>query len=926
MPLATLITMGSAGAQCLEVRVLDPSAAAIAGASVLIGAQEKTTDETGNAEFCDLGTPPHAVVIIAPDFQVLEDLVQQSEGRVAFTLQVLLETELIVVGTRAEARSSTESMVPVDVITGADFTNQGITDVADLMRTLTPSFNVNTQPISDAATIARPANLRNLAPDHTLILVNGKRRHRTAVITWLGNGIADGSQGPDLAVIPAIALKQVEVLRDGSSAQYGSDAIAGVMNFRLKDARSGGSVEFRTGAYRDGNAGSSQHYADAGRHGRQFAFAGNVGLPLPNNGFANISVEYGGAEPTNRAVQRDDAKALIAAGNTYVRDTAQVWGSPKVENDLKFFGNFGVGVGSVELYSHTNYANKTVDGGFYYRNPVTRGGVFGIGGGNGELLIGDVLQARGVGSANCPTVPTSGGVVTNQAALDQVFADPNCFSFQELREKFRGGFTPQFGGEAFDASLVGGIRGKTDFGLNWDASVGYGESEVDYFIYNTVNASLGPESPTEFDPGLYGQKEYSANFDVSYAVNDMVNIASGFEWRDEIFRIGAGEPASWEIGPYAAQGFSSGSNGFNGFRPDVAAGEWSRSNIAGYGDIQLSGVDDAWTIGAAVRLEDFEDFGTTLNGKISGRVAAHEHFALRGGVSTGFRAPTPGQQNAFNVTTLFDFDLGDLVNNGVIPSINPVAELRGGEPLQPESALNYSMGAVAETEEFSFTADYFRIKVTDRIALTENLKLTDDEVAGLLAAGVPEAANLAQFRFFVNDFSSVTQGVDFVVTYSPLALSGTSFSFIANHTDTQIVEFTTETIDIVRINTLERGLPETRWAISWSHIAGRWDALARVGYYGSYWDSEDAKVWGGTARAPQFPDYSGKALLDLEFGVHLGEGVRIAVGGQNVLNTYPDPNPVAAAGIGNAYGQFNPFGFNGAYYYFRVGYTFGNIF
>ncbi len=370
LTLATLVATGSAAGQCLEVRVLDPSAAAIVGASVLIGAQEKTTDETGTAEFCDLGTPPHAVVIVAPNFQVLEDLVQKSEGRVAFTLAVLVETELIVVGTRAEARSSTESMVPVDVIGGADFINQGTTDVTDLMRTLTPSFNVNTQPISDAATIVRPANLRNMAPDHTLILVNGKRRHRAAVIAWLGNGIADGAQGPDLSTIPAIALRQVEVLRDGAAAQYGSDAIAGVINFELKNARSGGSMEFRTGQYFDENDGDPGTCGTIGRscngiggRGMNYAFAGNVGLPLGPEGFVNISLEYGGTQPTNRAVNDSGTAAVINGGNAHVRTTSRVWGTPLIEDDLKLFANFGTGGDRAEFYGHTNYASKKVTGG-----------------------------------------------------------------------------------------------------------------------------------------------------------------------------------------------------------------------------------------------------------------------------------------------------------------------------------------------------------------------------------------------------------------------------------------------------------------------------------------------------------------------------------------------------------------------------------
>ena len=296
-------------------------------------------------------------------------------------------TEEVTVGSRAQPRSATESAVPVDVIPTSEFLSQGATDLTNQLRTVVPSFNVATQPISDAATIVRPVNLRNLAPDHPLILVNGKRRHRAAVITWLGNGVADGSQGPDISVIPAIALRQVEVLRDGASAQYGSDAIAGVMNFQLKDAASGGSMEFRTGFHGDANVGQSPPghpdlrpgiWDYAGSRAPSYTFAGNVGLPLGGTGFANLSLEYGGAAPTSRSEQRNDALRIIGGGNADVRDPAQIWGSPLTEDDLKLFGNFGhLFDNGLQWYAHTNYARRKVTGGFYFRNPHNRGGVFG---------------------------------------------------------------------------------------------------------------------------------------------------------------------------------------------------------------------------------------------------------------------------------------------------------------------------------------------------------------------------------------------------------------------------------------------------------------------------------------------------------------------------------------------------------------------
>ena len=383
---------------------------------------------------------------------------------------------------------------------------------------------------------------------------------------WIGGGFADGSQGPDISSIPAIAVRQVEILRDGASAQYGSDAIAGVMNLTLKDAPSGGSFEVRTGTYWEGD-------------GEAYTLSGNIGLPLGRGGFANLSAEYGSTNPTSRSVQRADAAALIAAGNTDVRDPAQIWGAPTVDHDLKLWGNFGRFFGDgLQLYGHANYASETVTGGFFYRNPNTRAGVYSIDGGQ-TLLVGDVLDAQdGVldGSAGCPVVEIVDNV-PDPVALARVLGDPNCFTFQEV---FKGGFTPQFGGDARDASVVAGLRGHTHGGLQWDVSGGFGRHLVDFFIDNTVNASLGPQSPTSFDPGVYAQTELNANADLTWTVSDVVTLAAGAEFRDEHFEIGIGETASWEIGPFAPQGFSSGSNGFPGFS-DIAAGGWHRTNFAG---------------------------------------------------------------------------------------------------------------------------------------------------------------------------------------------------------------------------------------------------------------------------------------------------------------------------------------------------------
>ena len=911
------------------------------------GGQFGFTDGTGQFTLGGLAPGSYEVTFSLPGFNAPAQVVEVGAGAIAMLdveMEVGLEERVVVVGTRAQPRSVTESPVPVDVIRTEDFAAQGTTDLANQLRTVVPSFNVNIQPISDAATIVRPANLRNLAPDHTLILVNGKRRHRSPVITWLGNGIADGSQGPDISVIPSIAIRQAEVLRDGAAAQYGSDAIAGVMNFQLKDAREGGSVEFRTGAYRDANPGDPstcgpgilgdiKHSCNGiGGHGQAFSVAGNAGLPLGPNGFLNLSLEYGNAKPTNRSIQRNGAQGIIDAGNGNIRNPAQVWGSPLVEDDLKLFGNFGsLFDNGVQFYGHTNYASRTVTGGFYFRNPHTRGGVFRgpVVDGMPTLLVGDRVWAetapnsraapagREPGAGGCPIVPIVGNA-PDADALAAVEADPNCFT---LYSRFPGGFTPQFGGDYHDYSIVSGLRGFTSGGLSWDASVNIGSAEVDQFIFDTVNASLGYDTPTSFKPGIYAQDDVNLNFDVSMPLTDVVNLAAGTEWRREQFTIGAGDRDSWQIGPYAAQGFSSGSNGFNGYRADTTAGRWSRGNAAVYGDLELTDPGGMWNFGTALRLENFQDFGTTTNGKVSTRVALNDAFSLRAAASTGFRAPTPGQQNAFNVTTAFIG--GQLTNQGVVPATSAVAMARGGGQLQPERSRNYSAGAVVDRGPFTFTADFFRIDIDDRVGLSQEISLTEDEIVVLLAEGIPEARNFPVFRFFLNDFSTTTQGLDLIST---LAVGRTTMSAVFNYTDTALKNIQSSVIDDFRIATLEEGLPNTRWNFAVNHAADRWRLTTRVSYFGAYWDSEDGRNATdlGHVTAPWlYAPYSGKALLDVEVGIPFGDGVELAIGAENLLNTYPDINPYGAFSVGNQYGQFSPFGFNGAYYYTRVSYGWG---
>ena len=797
-------------------------------------------------------------------------------------LQVL--EELVIIGSRAEPRSVVDSAVPVDIFAGESLTMQGFTDLQDLLRNIIPSYNVNTQPISDSSTIVRPLNIRGLPPDHTLVLINGKRRHRASVIHWLGNGVADGAQGPDVAPIPALALKRIEVLRDGASAQYGSDAIAGVLNFELNDSYEGGSLIVRTGIYQDGD-------------GETVSIAGNIGLGS-EKAWINLSGEYGNSGETIRSVQRDDAAALIAVGNSEVANPAQIWGQPFVRDDLKLFANYGAAIGgNLEFYGHANYASKEVEGGFYYRNPNTRRGVFSNDAGK-TLLVGALD-----GDESKVPVVTITNHVPDPVALQQVFDDPNLFTFQEL---FPGGFTPRFGGYTKDQSIVAGVR-TTGSKLGLDFNAAYGRHHADFFIFNTVNASLGPDTPTYFDPGDYIQTEINLNFGVTYPLSEQLFLAGGLEYRVEEFEIVRGQPESYAIGqPLAQQGFTGASNGFSGFG-DIAAGIWDRSNYAVYVDAEYELTDD-WLVTAALRYEEFNDFGGTINYKLATTYGINENLKVRGSFNTGFRAPTPGQQNAFNVTTEFQADRMDLITRGVIPSTNPAAVLRGGEPLKPEKSTNFSIGFVADMGNTVITVDYFAIDVNDRMSLSQDFVLTDTEREQLLAAGITDASNLVEYVFFINDFDTETRGIDVVLS---TGVREGELSLGYNYTETEVTQFSPETINDVRIRELQEGLPRHRATITLTQpMLDRWNLLGRGRYYSSWHDSEDSRTYGD------------EFLVDFEVNYSLTDRITLTAGGQNVFDNYPDENPTSAATTGNKYGQFCPFGFDGAFWYGKLGYSF----
>ena len=879
--------------------------------------------------------------------------------------------EIVTIGSRRPQRSNTDSSVPVDVISGDEFVNMGFADMDDMLKTAIPSYNVARNEISDAATIVRPANLRGLPPDNVLILVNGKRRHRSGVIAELGGSLSSGSQGADISAIPSMAIKQVEVLRDGAAALYGSDAIAGVIGFQLNDSAEGMSLEVRTGESGEGDGGLTQ-------------VQGNIGLPLGDDGFLNITGSWMEQDPTSRSLQRTDAINLLTNGNAAQKASvaspyAQVWGAPEQIDNYNIFVNSGIEVSdSLEVYAFGNYGSRETLGGFYYRNPNSRGGVYTNG--STRAVVDTTIRNRATGvTSNCPalTSPGSGGngVPLNQAAvaadaLALANLPSNCWV---MNQPTPGGYTPQFGAQLKDASIVIGGRGDITPNLSYDISGSYGRNAVSFLLNNSWNPSNGPdgfvngELQRNFDIGQNVQSETNFNIDMNYTMpvdglaSDL-NIAFGGEWRDERFETIVGEKNSWVAGRFAFQNvdgsntysdgvtplpnLSIGAHGFAGFSPEQS-GYWGRSNYAVYTDLEAD-ITDSFTAGLAVRYEDFESFGDTTNFKVSGRYRLTDALAVRASYNTGFRAPTPGQENVTKLSTI-TVD-GELQQRGQIPPTNPIAGALGAQALKPEDSKNYSLGMVWDvTGDINVTVDYFNIEIKDRIAATGTIDISSrSAIAGvgcpaalaagrnlalcLQEAGVPGAADLSSVSFYTNDFSTTTQGVDLVATWNLDFgdMGNGTLNAAWNWTETE-VDNAGQEVNRNRVVGLENQNPQNRGVFTYNHFLNDFRFLARLRTYDDWIDSG----WSGdtTSRGPNGLGYtincgfntdncySGESVVDLEAAYTWNSNYTFVVGANNAFDqdaAINQNNLDGTIGSGGLYAGSTPWGTEGAFYYARV--------
>ncbi len=746
--------------------------------------------------------------------------------------------QVVVTGTRRVNRTVAESESPVDVLSAADLQRTGTSELATALGQLLPSLNFPRPSLTDASDAVRPAQLRGLSPDQTLVLIDGKRRHTTAVVNINGTQ-GRGSAPVDLNTIPLAAIERVEVLRDGAAAQYGSDAIAGVINIVLRKGARGGNVVVEVGQ------------TDAG-DGLRHTESASAGFALGDGGWVRVALENRHQQRTNRA-------------GVDTRDAAT---EPRL--------------GQIN--------NRLGDPDSHQQSAVI----------NGEIALGAGLQAYAVATLSRRD--------TDSAAFWRTRATAVANNVAGLYPE---GFLPLQQSRTVDTGLVIGVRGELA-GWNWDASLDHGRNRFDIDVTNTANYSLGNASPTRFDAGRLSNQQTVLNLDLSREVDLGLaapwTLALGAEARRERYEIDAGEPASYQNG---------GASGFPGFQPGNA-GAHSRHDVAAYASLEGQ-VTKAFSASAALRAEHYNDFGSATSAKLSGRYVWSPAVALRGTVSTGFRAPSLAQQ--WFATTSTNLINGALVEAGTFPVESPAAAALGAKPLKAEKSRNLSLGLLLQPlAQWQTTVDVYQIDIDDRVLLSANLSLPTALRNQLAAQGVLVSAG----RYFTNALDTRTRGVDVVSTWQQdwggagrgqytLAYNHNKNSI--RHVDGNPAVLSANNLELIDRVTLARatvGSPKDKLVISAEHRWGPWTGRVAASRYGSFVVRQSNPANDQTF-APAW-------LLDVSAGWEQGAW-QVSAGVDNLTNRYPD-RVIAANAVGGilSYSQFSPFGFNGRQYVAKVGY------
>lgn len=776
--------------------------------------------------------------------------------------------QIIVTGTRAKDRTVLDSAVPVDVLTAEDLRAAGAVngELGAALATLLPSFNFPRQSNSGGSDHVRAAQLRGMSPDQVLVLINGKRVHTSALVNS-DTKIGRGTTPVDFNAIPISAIKRVEVLRDGAGAQYGSDAIAGVINIILDDAPEGGELTAVYGANHTDFKPTGKTITD-GQSG--FASA-KFGTRLGEHGFVRAGVEVNDHEATNRA------------GYDQIPFFEE-----QTPANLALQGKRNYAAGDPETESYSGWLNSEL--------PLSEAStLYWFGTFNGRHSIGD----------NYFRYPDS------PATVPSIYPD---------------GYRPESLGSDRDVQTSGGSKGRLGE-WNYDASLTWGRNSFDYGLRNSLNASLGEDSPTSFSSAGYRFGQSLANLDFTREVGlgeKVFTFATGAEVRHENFRTVAGDPASYAVGPVAGApiGAQAGAN----LTPQDTA-DLSRDVYGVYAE--LSGnVAENFFVDAATRWEHYDDFGSELTGKLSARYEFTPVFALRGAISNNFRAPALSQIG-FESTSIGYGNDGRLIQGRILSVNNPIARGLGAEDLQPEKSRNFGLGMTAQfSDSFNASLDVFRIDVDDRITLSETIDSVGLEQYILDHFGVPGIQSVA---FFTNAVDTRTDGAEVVVNYlTPLATGNLTLTsaYSYNHTDIRSIKPTPEAllalgtgdvlIGLEERNTLTSAAPRQRFLLAAKWDVSNWLLSSRVTRQGSTTRVFD---FGGGYVPTQ--TYGAKWQLDAEAEYRFTDNLSAAIGGNNITDQYPDRSISDISYFGNfPYDVISPIGINGAYYYARVRYVF----
>jgi iron complex outermembrane receptor protein len=834
--------------------------------------------------------------------------------------------EVIVTGTRRTDRSVTESSAPIDVLSGAELADPASGNMLDALSSVVPSFTVGQNSIADTSSFVRAPSLRGLPGDQVLVMLNGKRFNRSALVQVFQGGetaLSFGSQGPDLASIPSIAVSSLEILRDGAVAQYGSDAIAGVLNFHFRENSEGVELDARYGSY---------YPDDFSNDGDDWQVSANWGLPLGGQGFVNLSLELAANDQTVRNPTRPSALEFavvypdLAEGLPHYPGPVQEWGTGPSES-VKAVINSGVTLDNdSEIYFFANYSHIEMDESFNYRLPITfTGNLTGSPvtyGQNPVFTDFYLTECTASGTTNCPI----GGFVF----------DGNTFNYRD--DFYPSGYTPRFYGTTQEIFGVVGYRGTNSRGMTYDFSGTLAQNYLDMELRSSINASLGPDSPTDFYIGKFQQEEANLNFDVTYpwevgGFASPVTVAAGFEFRNENYQQILGDTASYVAGQYTSQplyncgattctrrldsmgnpvtvSHNAGSNGFGGISTGVDA---SQSSYGVYLDLEAD-VTERLTLGIAGRFEDYESFGSETVGKFQARFEFNDAVALRATASTGFHAPSPGQSNVETLSTTFLPGTTTQVQIGTYRVTSSVAQYYGATSLDPETSTNLSAGIVlTPIEDLVITLDAYRIEVDDRIGISQQFTVTQADIDALADLSYVGLGGTVQY--FTNGFDTETEGVDLVVTYPFSIGAGRLETLLAySYNKSTVPEFDPKVINNARIVDIEYLPPNDRLNLNLDYSLNRFRASLRGNYYGKFRNEND------------YPgqEFSDSMTVDAEFSYQVTDQITASIGGRNIFDEFPDVvngvNPLTGGlGDGERYPRHGgPFGYNGAYWYMRV--------